>query len=90
MQAAHEDALSRLQADMERAKDAEQALQQQMIARNATIAESTQQLDQLQAVVNDLQSQLGECHCHLISGDVLPWTKEPVSMALLLLLRALA
>lgn len=61
LQAAHQDALNNLQADVQHAREGQQSLQEQLAAKDAEIREHVQQLEQLQATITDLQSQLGEC-----------------------------
>lgn len=60
LQAAHQDALSGLQADLQSAQAAQESQQKQLAEKEADVQQHLQQLAEMQATIKDLQSQLGE------------------------------
>jgi predicted nucleic acid-binding Zn-ribbon protein len=78
LQTTHQDAIASLQADMQQAKEAHEALQQQLAAQQEAAAQQQEQVEALQATLADVQVQLGEfaslavrCVCGTLAACIL-------------------
>jgi predicted nucleic acid-binding Zn-ribbon protein len=60
LQTTHQDAIASLQAEVQQAKEAHEALQQQLAAEQAAAAQQQEQFEALQTTLADVQAQLGE------------------------------
>jgi hypothetical protein len=60
LQTTHQDAIASLQAEMQQAKEAHEALQQQLADQQAAAAQQQEQMYALQATLADVQAHLGE------------------------------
>lgn len=60
LQTTHQDAIASLQAEVQQAKEAYEALQQQLATEQAAAAQQQEQFEALQAKLADVQAQLSE------------------------------
>ena len=60
VQTTHQDALNSLQTELDQAKAAQEGLREQLAAHDATIQQQTQQLEELNGQLTELQTQLSK------------------------------